>query len=608
LRPGPPSEPNDRVLLAATGVRKYFSVRGGFFRRETARVHAVDQVTLNIHGGETVALVGESGCGKTTLGRLLINLIDPTEGDVFYDAPAKELLDYEQVAQGGSPTRNTGNVEEFRRKYSITWRERIGESRAYMAALLLALAVATLGSLLISSLVMGWVDVGFNDGWIVLAYGLLVGLLAGSFGALSLGRPSTWLPTPLAVVAFIVVNLGAVLASGFAIWFFGSPGPFDFAASYVNAWDSGGFAFAVAMLLAPAAASGLSRIIIARRAEAAARSGRRFRDIRRSMQPVFQDPFTSLDPRMLVKDILAEPILINRLMTRDEAEIRAADLLEEVGLRPDHLYRFPHEFSGGQRQRIAIARALAPEPRFLVLDEPTSALDVSVQAQILNLLKEIQRRQKLTYLLITHNLSVVKQMADRVAVMYLGEIVEEAPTAELFENPLHPYTKALLSAVPVPDPRRKRDRILLAGDVPSPIDPPTGCRFHTRCNSVMPHCGWAPRDMARLAAYIFDPSRNPRAQGLPPLEEVSTRDDVLRLTFEGENLTEHHRAHVEALVNEEAPQGKKTLFQAVKEVTLGVGFIDIQFLPARRPRTIEASPGHKVACFLYPTGFDVHDT
>ncbi|TLZ96770.1 MAG: ABC transporter ATP-binding protein, partial [Methanobacteriota archaeon] len=272
------------MLVGAVGLKKHFPVKGGVLRRTIAQVRAVDGVDLFVRRGETLALVGESGCGKTTLGRLLLRLIPPTSGEVLFNVPAN----------------------------------------------------------LYASARDRWHRIAQDDG--------------------AMRSPK---------------------------------GP---------------------------QGDGLDPYAITRLRT------RAFKPLRRRMQPVFQDPFTSLDPRMLVKDILAEPILINNQMTRPEAMERVAQLLQEVGLRPDHLYRFPHEFSGGQRQRIAIARALAPEPEFLLLDEPTSALDVSVQAQILNLLKDIQRRQGLTYLLITHNLSVVRHMADRVAVMYLGRIVEEAPT------------------------------------------------------------------------------------------------------------------------------------------------------------------------------------
>src|SRR2546428_340673 len=330
------------------------------------------------------------------------------------------------------------------------------------------------------------------------------------------------------------------------------------------------------------------------------RRRRRLKALGRFMQPVFKAPFPSLDPRMLVKDIVAEPLLVSGLATRPEAYEQGARLLEEVGLRPEHLYRFPHEFSGGQRQRIAIARALAPEPEFLLLDEPTSALDVSVQAQILNLLKDIQRKQNLTYLLITHNLSVVRHMADRVAVMYLGRILERTRTAELFSNPLHPYTKALLSAVPVPDPKRRRERIILPGDVPSPIAPPAGCRFHTRCNAVLPHCGWSPRDIAATAAHMFDPSRNPDASELPPLEEVTIRGDEVLLLRYREPATESNRLGVEALVKARAERPEGIAFRAIQYVRLDGGRILLEFLPAKEPELLEIVPHHFVACYLYP--------
>jgi oligopeptide transport system ATP-binding protein len=206
------------------------------------------------------------------------------------------------------------------------------------------------------------------------------------------------------------------------------------------------------------------------------------RPYRRHLQMIFQDPYASLNPRMTVGATLAEPLEIHGLArTRSEKDARVAELLGKVGLRPDASRRYPHEFSGGQRQRIGIARALAVRPRFIVADEPISALDVSIQAQIVNLLQDLQKAENLTYLFISHDLKVVQHIADRVAVMYLGKVVELADAASLYKQPLHPYTKALLSAVPLPDPKRARTRILLEGDVPSPVKPPAGCPFHPRC-------------------------------------------------------------------------------------------------------------------------------
>ena len=212
------------------------------------------------------------------------------------------------------------------------------------------------------------------------------------------------------------------------------------------------------------------------------------RPVRRSMQIVFQDPFASLNPRMRAGDIVGEPLAVHGLASGEQRQARIAELFQQVGLRPDQMRNFPHQFSGGQRQRICIARALALSPRLIVCDEPVSALDVSIQAQVINLLIDLQRRHGLSYLFIAHDLAVVAHISHRVAVMYLGRIVEIAGKDQLFRNPRHPYTRALLASVPLPDPRQKQPAPLVDGDVPSPVDPPTGCAFHTRCRYAMAQC------------------------------------------------------------------------------------------------------------------------
>ncbi|HYB77965.1 MAG TPA: ABC transporter ATP-binding protein, partial [Thermoplasmata archaeon] len=336
------------TILAARNLRKYFPIRGGLLSSHIGDVRAVDGVSFDIREGETVGLVGESGCGKTTVGRLLLRLIEPTSGHSFYRVPPETETRLNALYSTLRPFTGGGNGEK---------------------------------------------------------------------------------EPPLTDGARKALEEIDAIADQYSLY---------------------------------------------------RRSLRKMRPLRGKLQIVFQDPFSSLSPRQLIRDILAEPMAIHHVGSRAERYRRAEELVKDVGLNPDHLWRFPHEFSGGQRQRIGVARALALSPEFIVLDEPTSALDVSVQAQVLNLLRVLQAERGLAYLFISHHLSVVRAMNQRVLVMYLGKVVEESPTDELFTRPLHPYTQALLSAIPIPDPELKRERILLKGDVPSPAAPPSGCRFHTR--------------------------------------------------------------------------------------------------------------------------------
>lgn len=324
------------TLIQTLRLKKYYPMIGGVLKRKVADVRAVDDVNIGIFKGECFGLVGESGCGKTTLGKTLIRLLKPTAGHIYFNLPenVREEIDKLETSDPKS-----SRLNKLRKEHDLS-----------------------------------------------------------TYGRYKL------------------------------------------------------------------------------------------KGVRRKMQIVYQDPTTSLDPRMLVKDIVGEPLTVQKVAKGREQRKKVIEMLNKVGLTERHLYRYPHEFSGGQRQRVAIARALVTRPDFVVLDEPTSSVDVSVRAQLLNLFQELQKDLGLTYLFVTHDLSVVECISHRVAVMYLGKIVELAPTEDLYREPLHPYAQALFSSIPIPDPTKRKKRVPLKGEVPSPVNPPPGCRFNPRCSKAMDIC------------------------------------------------------------------------------------------------------------------------
>ena len=408
-----------RAVISVRGVEKYFPIKEGTLQRVVGNVRAVDGVSFEVRPGETMGLVGESGCGKTTLGRCISGLAPPTGGKIYFRLPDEDAATLDLI----DPIPEADRTVEQRKQV-----ERIDANHR--------------------------VDV---------------------------------------------------------------------------------------------------------------MSGKAWRTYRRNCQIVFQDSFSSLNPRQLVKDLVGRPLQVHKEASGQELTDRVVSLLESVGLGRQHLYRYPHQFSGGQRQRISIARALALDPEFIVLDEPTSALDVSVQAQILNLLHELQKDRGLTYLFISHDLGVVRLMSDRIAVMYLGKVAEYGTANDLFEDPRHPYTEALLAANP--DIRAEVSVMKgLKGAVPNPANPPEGCRFHTRCPVATPACGWEVDD-----AVAWLQARELLAAGLADVQRRSNFDATL--VFHDE---ESAAAVVKAIQDGDMPPAMKA---ALETVSTDGSSLDIRFFP-----------------------------
>lgn len=403
------------TLLSVRNLNKHFPIKDGILQKVVGQVRAVDGVSFDIRRGETVGLVGESGCGKTTLSQCVAGLTTPTSGEVLF---------------------NTGHGEE------------LGES----------------------------------------------------------DRIDT-LPK------------------------------------------------------------------------------NRYRIFRRNVQMVFQDNFASLNPRELVVDIIGRPLKVYREASGSDVTERVVELLEQVGLGRQHLYRYPHQFSGGQRQRISIARALALDPELIILDEPTSALDVSVQAQILNLLGDLQQERNLAYLFVTHDLGVVRHMADRMITMYLGKVVEHGPTETVFQNPSHPYTEALLAAKPDLEDDPDKPFALLEGTIPDPARPPLGCRFHTRCPRVMSSCGWEVDDIVR-----FLEADESLFQSLEGVERRSARDADLIFKDPASAL-----ALQKAMQSDSVPEAMRA---AIERVTIDGARLTASFTEVDEVHLTERGPGHFAACKL----------
>ena len=574
--------------LVLRDFRVWFGKRRGFLaslrKAEPEYVRAVDGIDLDIRKGEVYCLVGESGCGKTTTGKAILRLVPPTGGDVLLNPPTEVLREYE----AGRETGRAEALERIRQRWSLSYAEKVvWKPKDALRFLALALAAMAAGTGVALGLFLAFTAAGLGE-WELLAH-LLAGTAVAVVGGLPLLPASRRIPALLLPFAFGASLLGRLL--GMAVL---SGGIGAAASAYAALWGTN-FAQVVGLLMEPLfamlAAGYAAKFSLAywrsRRGE-----GDKLRKLRKSLQIIFQDPYESLNPKRSVYDTIAEPLIVNGLTgSRVETEARVERALDDAGLRHarDFLFRYPHELSGGQRQRVSIAGALVLEPDFIVADEPVSMLDVSIRTEILETLLQLRKDKGLTYLFITHDLSLAWVLSDRIAVMYLGKIVEEGPKREVVKSPRHPYTKALISVVPAPDPDRRHGRTILKGERPDPSDIPPGCRFHPRCPVAIGSCGWTAEEtreeLLKIAASA--PEIAGELQGLAV-------EGPAKLMLTG--ASDRAEAWVRETVASQAETWRS--LQAVQHIERSNGSLRLAIEGGREPILKSVAPDVRVACHL----------
>ena len=570
--------------LVLRDFRVWFQKRKGFLeglrRAEPDYIRAVDGIDLDIGRGEIYCLVGESGCGKTTTGKGILKLVEASGGDVFVGTPAAVLAEYE----ASKAAKDEAKLEATRRRYSLSYKEKLRWTPMDAVRLVLA----GLAGALIAAPVAGIAGV---LGW--LATGLAIGIVA------TLPPLKPFPRTPVLLMPFAILGTFVAQLFGLGVSLSLTGGTFDFErllAAYGSAWTSAGDNTRPLLLAFQYLASAVAAAVVAKFAMGFWRRRQgieadKIRKLRKSLQIIFQDPYESLNPKHSVYDIVSEPLIVNRVTrNRSETETRVEQALSDAGLRPprDFMFRYPHELSGGQRQRVSIAGALVLDPDFIVADEPVSMLDVSIRTEILELLLDLREKKGLTYLFITHDLSLAWVLADRIGVMYLGKIVEQGPTKELIRNPRHPYTKALVSVVPIPDPDRRKVRIILKGERPDPSNIPVGCRFHPRCPVAFERCGWtADEVLADLREITL--GRPDQA-----LFANARMDGPLDFTLIG--ATTEAEATLRELIATKSEESRG--LKAIQTIEPADGGVRVTLHPFEEPPLKEIAPGLQAACHL----------